>query len=54
MLEIRNATPEDLEILKKMYLTEVEDHQERADAFADILFFDSVQGISHYRGSISS
>ena len=37
MLEIRNANPEDLEILKRMYLTEVENHPERAESFADIL-----------------
>ena len=37
MLEIRNATPEDLEILKRMYLTEVENHEERAESFSDIL-----------------
>jgi ribosomal protein S18 acetylase RimI-like enzyme len=34
MLEIRNATPEDLQLLKNMYQTEIEDHEERATTFA--------------------
>lgn len=37
MLEIRNSTPEDLEILTKMYMTEVEAHEERANTFANEL-----------------
>ncbi|MFW9768796.1 MAG: GNAT family N-acetyltransferase [Candidatus Thorarchaeota archaeon] len=37
MLDIRNATREDHQLLRKMYLSEVEDHKERANAFADDL-----------------
>lgn len=37
MLEIRNATQEDLPLLKEMYLREVEEHDERAQTFADQL-----------------
>lgn len=42
MLEIRNATQEDLQLLKEMYLSEVEEHEERAQTFADQL-------INHFR-----
>lgn len=37
MLEIKNATQEDLPLLKHMYLIEVEEHDERAQTFADEL-----------------
>ncbi|MHA2359737.1 MAG: N-acetyltransferase family protein [Candidatus Thorarchaeota archaeon] len=37
MLEIRNATLEDVPLLKQMYLNEVEKHEERAQTFADQL-----------------
>ena len=37
MLEIRNATQEDVPLLKQMYLNEVEEHEERAQTFADQL-----------------
>ncbi|MFW9907808.1 MAG: GNAT family N-acetyltransferase [Candidatus Thorarchaeota archaeon] len=37
MIEIRHATKADRNLLKKMYLSEVEDHAERADKFAEQL-----------------
>ena len=37
MLEIRNATHEDVPLLKQMYLNEVEEHEERAQTFANEL-----------------
>ena len=40
MLEIRNATQEDVPLLKQMYLNEVEEHDERAQTFADELVKD--------------
>jgi ribosomal protein S18 acetylase RimI-like enzyme len=39
MLDIRNATPEDVLLLKQMYLSEVEDHEERATVFANDLIY---------------
>jgi ribosomal protein S18 acetylase RimI-like enzyme len=37
MLEIRNAIHEDVPLLKQMYLNEVEEHEERAQTFAEEL-----------------
>jgi ribosomal protein S18 acetylase RimI-like enzyme len=37
MLDIRNASQEDIQILRQMYLSEVENHEERATAFANDL-----------------
>ena len=37
MLDIREATPEDKLHLKQMYLVEIENHEERATAFANEL-----------------
>lgn len=37
MIEVRNATSEDLPLLESMYLSEIEDHKERARKFAEDL-----------------
>ncbi|MFW9809706.1 MAG: GNAT family N-acetyltransferase [Candidatus Thorarchaeota archaeon] len=37
MLEIRNATQDEIPLLKQMYMTEVEEHEKRAQTFANEL-----------------
>ena len=57
MQEIRKATQTDRNLLEKMYLNDIENHQERAKAFADdlILKFKTILGFvdSNLVGSLS-